>query len=349
MASTTAESNDDEDYDYDYVEEVNCPEHLIESAHAKLNYEDIEGALADVNQAIKLDPSIAKAYLLKGAIHYMIKEYDEAKETLEIGISIAPEQYRSFFKSWIEKCNIEEKKDASLNPPVEKAPENDGPVEQDNASRASERRPMMKSTSAKPKFRHEHYEKLEEVVIDIFAKSVPAESVSVQFSEEILVVRIEIPGEDPFNLNLRLFGKIIPSKSRYSILKTKLEIRLAKAEALYWKSLTSPEEKSVEQMMNTSSAHSSYKPRNFWDKLEAELMEEVEKTDIMLGKAGVRKALQGIYGDLTEDGRKAMRKSFVESNGTVLSTSWEAVSEEKVELSNANRFEGKGDATRLIL
>ncbi|GAB2210819.1 hypothetical protein Droror1_Dr00016105 [Drosera rotundifolia] len=303
-------------------------------------------ALADVNQAIKLDPSVAKAYLLKGATHCMIEEYNEAKETLEIGISIAPEQYRRFFKCWIEKCNIEEKKDASLNPPVEKAPENDGPVEQDdNASRASEPSPMMNSTSAKLKFRHEHYEKLEEVVIDIFAKSIPDESVFVQFSEEILVVRIEIPGEDPYDLNLRLFGKIIPSKSRYSILKTKLEIRLSKAEALYWKSLTSPEEKSVEQIMNTSSAapkpaDSSYKTRDFWDKLGAEVMEE-ENKDIILGKAGVSKTLQGIYRDLTEDGRKAMRKSFVESNGTVLSTSWDAVSEEKVEVMVPNGLELK--------
>ncbi|RVW43088.1 Protein SGT1-like [Vitis vinifera] len=46
-----------------------------------------------------------------------------------------------------------------------------------------------------------------------------------------LSVAIEVPGVTPYYLHLRLFGKIIPDNSRYAVMSTKVEIRLAKAEA----------------------------------------------------------------------------------------------------------------------
>jgi len=40
---------------------------------------------------------------------------------------------------------------------------------------------------------------------------------------------------------------------------------------------------------------------------------------------------QGIYGNASDEARQAMNKSFVESNGTSLSTDWKDVGSKKLE------------------
>lgn len=51
------------------------------------------------------------------------------------------------------------------------------------------------------------------------------------------------------------------------------------------------------------------------------------KTD----EADINAFFQKIYSDANEDTRRAMMKSFQESNGTTLSTNWDEVSKGKVE------------------
>lgn len=45
---------------------------------------------------------------------------------------------------------------------------------------------MVTIGSAKYSCRHEYYQKLEEVVVTIFAKGIPAENVAVEFGEQIV-------------------------------------------------------------------------------------------------------------------------------------------------------------------
>jgi len=56
-----------------------------------------------------------------------------------------------------------------------------------------------------------------------------------------------------------------------------------------------------------------------WDKLAQEVEE-----DKLEGDAALNKVFQDIYAGATEEQRRAMMKSFLESNGTVLSTNWYA-------------------------
>lgn len=67
-----------------------------------------------------------------------------------------------------------------------------------------------------------------------------------------------------------------------------------------------------------------------WNKLEAQLTKE-EKDEKLEGDAALNQLFQQIYGDGSDEVRRAMNKSFVESGGTVLSTNWEEVKKEKVE------------------
>nr|AAF18438.1 Sgt1 [Oryza sativa] len=315
-------------------------------AHIKLgNYTE---AVADANKAIELDPSMHKAYLRKGAACIRLEEYQTAKAALELGYSFASGDSR--FTRLMKECD-ERIAEELTEVPVKKA--EDGAAapsvasfveEKDDAANMDNTPPMVE---VKPKYRHDFYNSATEVVLTIFAKGVPAENVVVDFGEQMLSVSIEVPGEEPYHFQPRLFSKIIPEKSRYQVLSTKVEIRLAKAEQITWTSLDYDKKpKAVPQKIippAESAQRPSYpssKSKKDWDKLEAEVKKE-EKEEKLEGDAALNKFFRDIYSDADEDMRRAMMKSFVESNGTVLSTNWKDVGSKKVEGSPPDGMELK--------
>ncbi|CAM8959192.1 hypothetical protein QQ045_004714 [Rhodiola kirilowii] len=316
-------------------------------ANIKLNF--FTDAVADANKAIELDPKMAKAYMRKGMACFQLEEYQTAKAALEIGASLAPDASR--FTKLITECEqkiAEESGDASEKssgaaPPVE-------PILSSEAVTVNPTElagPQAVTTVAKPKYRHEHYQRPEEVVVTIFAKRVPPSSIKVDFGEQILSVRIDIPGEEAYHFQPRLFGKIVPAKCKYEVLSTKVEIRLAKAVPIQWPSLEYSKEAIDTQKINALTVeqvqrptYPSSKPKRDWDKLEAEVKKQ-EKEEKLDGDAGLNKFFQEIYQGSDEDTRRAMLKSFVESNGTVLSTNWKEVGTKKVEGSAPDGMELK--------
>ena len=54
---------------------------------------------------------------------------------------------------------------------------------------------------------------------------------------------------------------------------------------------------------------STKKQHRDWDKLESDVKQE-EKDEKLDGEAGLQKFFQGLYGNLDEDARRAMNKSF---------------------------------------
>ncbi|PIN10387.1 hypothetical protein CDL12_17026 [Handroanthus impetiginosus] len=140
---------------------------------------------------------------------------------------------------------------------------------------------------------------------------------------------------------------IIPAKCRYDVMSTKIEIRLAKADLIHWTSLEYTRDVAVVQKASAPSggsqkpAYPSSKPRRVdWDKLEAQVKKE-EKEEKLDGDAALNKFFRDIYLGADEDTRRAMSKSFVESNGTVLSTNWKEVGSKKVEGSAPDGMELK--------
>lgn len=71
-----------------------------------------------------------------------------------------------------------------------------------------------------------------------------------------------------------------------------------------------------------------------WDKIVKDF-EENEKDD------GITALFQKIYATGDENVRRAMNKSFIESNGTVLSTNWNDVGKGKVEMKEPDNCEYK--------
>ncbi|CAI0417075.1 unnamed protein product [Linum tenue] len=321
----------------------NNADYFADRAQANIKLSLFTEAVADANRAIRLNPSMVKAYLRKGTACIKLEEYQTAKAALEIGATLDQGDQR--FTKLIEECNQSIANESNeLSHSV--APNNPPPTSVASAS-ASAASPQVNAIPSKPKYRHEYYQKAEEVVVTIFAKGIQSENVTVDFGDQILSVTIDVPGEESYQLQPRLFAKVLPDKCRYQVLTTKIEIRLAKAEPIQWISLEYRNNAVVVQQVNASSvvsqrpAYPSSKSRGKdWDKLEA-LVKKEEKDEKLDGDAALNKFFREIYSSADEDMRRAMSKSFVESNGTVLSTDWKEVGAKKIEGSAPDGMEMK--------
>lgn len=145
-----------------------------------------------------------------------------------------------------------------------------------------------------------------------------------------------------YALDLDLCGTVDPAASKIEYLSTKIEILLAKADGMgNWASL---EKKAAAVQPSRPHYPSSYaaarKQVKDWDKLETEIKTE-EKDEKLEGDAALQKLFRDIYSNADEDTRRAMNKSFQESNGTVLSTNWKEIGTKKVECTPPSGMEVK--------
>ncbi|XP_073007901.1 protein SGT1 homolog [Typha latifolia] len=311
-------------------------------AQANIKLGSLTEAVADANKAIELDSSMLKAYLRKGIACIKLEEYQTAKTALEVGYSLSPGEKR--FLQLMKECDehLAEEDDDVVERKTDAPSDGTSVVdiaqksERSGSEHDSLYHPKVEAPP-KAKYRHDYYNTPTEVVLTIFAKGIPAEYVNVEFGEQILSLSIDIPGEEGYHFQPRLFGKIIPETCKYQVLSSKIEVRLSKAEAVAWTSLEYSNMKPLPQRVNVSSVvkpqratYPSSKGNVDWDKLEAQVKKE-EKDEKLDGDAALNKLFRDIYKDADEDMRRAMMKSFVESNGTVLSTNWKEVGSKKVD------------------
>jgi suppressor of G2 allele of SKP1 len=173
---------------------------------------------------------------------------------------------------------------------------------------------------------------------------------------------------------LPLFAPIDTSQSTYAIMSTKIEIILHKAvNGLKWSALEgTPADparnqeyhKSAPIQVSQVSTHStqdkppayptsSRKGAKNWDAVAKDALKK-EKKDTKEGETAANDdddiddegdPLQGffkkLYKDASPDTRRAMMKSYVESNGTALSTDWDDVGKKTVPINPPDGIEAK--------
>ncbi|KAI9857751.1 MAG: hypothetical protein M1824_004707 [Vezdaea acicularis] len=231
------------------------------------------------------------------------------------------------------------------------------------------------SATASTKVRHEWYQTPTDVVISLFVKGVSKEKTSIDIQANSLSVNFPLPSNTSTDYDFTLTPlahPIDPTASTSKVLSTKIEIVLKKSQAgTKWHALesssfdstiitTAPSTTSTPQATTSLDKPPSYPtssrkgPKN-WDTLplEASLPQEtsdpnapptasnpLEDDDESGDPASA--FFKKIYKDADPDTRRAMMKSFQESNGTALSTNWADVGKGKVETSPPDGMEAKG-------
>ncbi|XP_042233596.1 protein SGT1 homolog isoform X2 [Homarus americanus] len=199
-----------------------------------------------------------------------------------------------------------------------------------------------------PKIKHDWYQTESHVIITILIKNLKKDDVKVDFTEKTVSVTAPLPSGSEYSLELDICHPINPSESSIRVVPSKIEVKLKKVDGIRWASLegdgsaptikTNPTGTSIE--CQTPSYPTSSSKKHDWSKLEAEVKKE-EEDEKLEGDAALNQLFQKIYGQGSDETRRAMNKSFMESGGTVLSTNWKEVAGQKVDVKPPDGMEYK--------
>ncbi|KAL8711464.1 MAG: hypothetical protein Q9220_004122 [cf. Caloplaca sp. 1 TL-2023] len=227
------------------------------------------------------------------------------------------------------------------------------------------------------KIRHEWYQTDNTVVVSLFAKGVPKDKTTIDIQSQSLAISFPLPAGSDYDFSLDpLYTTIDASASTAKILSTKVEFILQKTKrGEKWPSLESstPQAVTSTSEQETGSEASSHRavltdrttnatpsyptssksgPKN-WDKVADDLTKKPKKDTKDDGGDGpgfeedfegadpVNGFFQQLYSKADPDTRRAMMKSYQESNGTALSTNWSEVGKGKVETQPPDGMEAK--------
>ncbi|KAI1621821.1 hypothetical protein EDD37DRAFT_636316 [Exophiala viscosa] len=239
--------------------------------------------------------------------------------------------------------------------------------------------------TALPKIRHEWYQNAQSITLTIYAKGVSKDTADIEIHDDSIYISFPHPSNPASAFTFSadpLFALIDPTQSTSSIMSTKVELTLKKAQAgQKWHNLegttplkpltddttpAAPDPAKAAVLSTVTETAPSYPtssrngPKN-WDKLANDLhaqskpkkkkptdaktesdaksspktsddegVEDVD-SDFESGDA-VDGFFKKLYAGADDDTRRAMMKSYYESNGTALSTNWSEVGKGPVEM-----------------
>ncbi|XP_036612335.1 protein SGT1 homolog [Trichosurus vulpecula] len=292
-------------------------EYYCQRAYAHILLKNYYEAVVDAKKSLGLNPNNSIALLRKGIGEYHEKNYAEALESFTEGHKL--DDTNNTFNTWIKRCQETKNKEVS------------------------EPGMIVQQQTQQSKIKYDWYQTESQVIITLMIKNVQKNNINVAFSENELSAVVKLPSGEDYSLKLSLIHPIVPEQSTFKILSTKIEIKMKKSEAVRWEKLEGQRDVSKPKQFTPDSKHtypsSSHYTRN-WDKLVGEIKEE-EKNEKLEGDAALNKLFQQIYSDGSDEVKRAMNKSFMESGGTVLSTNWSDVGKRKVDVNPPDDMEWK--------
>uniref|UniRef100_A0A4W5NLM1 SGT1 homolog, MIS12 kinetochore complex assembly cochaperone n=1 Tax=Hucho hucho TaxID=62062 RepID=A0A4W5NLM1_9TELE len=287
-------------------------EWFCQRAYAHLQLKNYSCAVDDAKKAQQLNPSLALAFMRTGMAEFHLNHFESAHAAFIQGHSLDGSD--NTFQMWIKRC-------------------------EEMMGMANQNGKENKQTPT-PHIKHDWYQTESQVIVTIMVKNVPKDGVNINFDERQLSAVVKLPSGEDFSLTVNLLHPIVPQHSTFKVLSTKVEIKMKKTEGTRWEKLEGEGlEPSVKHFTPNQYPSSSHSSRN-WDKVVVDISEE-EKKEKLEGDAALNKLFQQIYGDGTDEVKRAMNKSFMESGGTVLSTNWTDVGKRTVEMSPPDDVEFK--------
>lgn len=215
--------------------------------------------------------------------------------------------------------------------------------------------------AAKPKpviydqnYRKDWYQNKTTVNVSLFLKNAPKDKTDIKFEPRSITVNTCQPSDgSSFETKIEpLEHDIDPAQSSFRVFGTKIELTLTKATENQWKQLVGDEGASstetetasgptLDEMraaLNEPKLPAVNGAKN-WDKLAEAELEEWEKDEKEHGSSN--DFFQTLFKDADEDTKRAMMKSYIESNGTALSTDWNEVKDKKYPVDPPSGMEAK--------
>jgi suppressor of G2 allele of SKP1 len=346
------------------------PDYYIKrsTAHQRNSPPNYEEALKDAEIAIVAATKRARReQILQGQLRramalFGLERYADARFVLGIVKQMNPEE--KTLPIWENKIQAKlktlEEGDARAKRTVEKIPNVDIPLPEKETKAAGKAivagtaQPVapdsvtstLQSQTPSEKIKIDWYQSLDNVYFTLLARGVPKDKATISIEPNSVSISFPTVSGSDFEYSLDpLFALIDTSASSFNITPTKVEVVLKKAVVQKWSGLEGtvplptssggsdealPNSQDVLRAALAESApsyptSSRSGPKN-WDKLANDV-------DDKEGEDDVSSFFQSLYKGSNPDTRRAMMKSYQESNGTVLSTDWGSVGKKKVETS----------------
>ncbi|CCE86184.1 Piso0_005840 [Millerozyma farinosa CBS 7064] len=342
-------------------------EKLISEGDKQLHEKDYLSAIATFTSALKEAPKALQAFLKRATAYQKMSKYENAKRDIADAFEIANQRGKRedlgecYFKlglvlyaekdivgalknferaveygcrettasTWKTKVEYEVKKQQEDKTIPEQ--NGKGPDSSSASQPQSDQKVGKSDSSVKEKIKDDWYQSGDKVIITVYAKAVKESDVEFKADESSVLISfpISIGSEYQFEIN-PLFSTIDPQSSGFKVYSTKIEVSLKKKEAVKWSSLAGAEESNT--LSNESSA--THKPLSYpssskkainWSSFDIQDEEETDKSETDF--------FAQLYKNTDDDTRRAMMKSYVESDGTVLTTNWEEARAKKFETS----------------
>ncbi|KAI7863978.1 SGS domain-containing protein [Spinellus fusiger] len=299
-------------------EDPSKPDVLLKRCAAYQNSNDYAKALGDAERALAIIEKstseehrslLAKAHLNTGVCLHHLGHYTQAQEHFEQSRKEEPEN--NTILNWFKRNS-------------NKIPIGPVPIAPTTTTTTTT------TTPKEVRARHEWFQSEQWVTLQVLMKNIQPGTVQLEFYPRALSLCIKMSSGSDYNLELDpLSYAIDPSQSTYKVLSTKLEIRLKKQEqGILWKHLEGEDTLTTSMTQAAPPPTATHKTAKDWNKLAKTIEEEQEKPE---GEKALNAMFQQIYSNATDDAKRAMMKSFVESNGTCLSTNWSEVGSQVVE------------------
>uniref|UniRef100_A0A8V0XC89 SGT1 homolog, MIS12 kinetochore complex assembly cochaperone n=1 Tax=Gallus gallus TaxID=9031 RepID=A0A8V0XC89_CHICK len=289
---------------------------------------DPTAAARELTRALEKSPDDAEYYCQRAYAHILLQNYTDAVADAKKSLELNPSNAVALLRKGLGEYHI--KNYASALESFKEGQKLD-------SSQTEVQQPLS------AKIKYDWYQTESHVIVTVMIKNAQKDGVRVQFSEKEMNASVRLPSGEDYNLKLVLLHSIVPEQSTFKVLSTKVEIKMKKPEAVRWEKLEGEGDSLKLKQFIPDTQHlypsSSHYTRN-WDKLVVEIKEE-EKNEKLEGDAALNKLFQQIYSDGTDEVKRAMNKSFMESGGTVLSTNWSDVGKRKVEVNPPDDMEWK--------
>jgi suppressor of G2 allele of SKP1 len=298
----------------------------------------VDDALEWAQKAVEADEEHSDAYIRLGIALFNGNRFLEAQTALQRAASLATDAGRPVsrpLETWLRRVEPKAAEEAAA-----------AAAEAAAAAAAA-------AAAVRPPVRDAWFQSPTHVSIDLFVKGVTEADADIVFTTDTVSITIRFPDggsdEPPFSRLLHLAGPILPRDSTVTFSRTKISIRVAKAGAGgQWPALEKKEgdKKINSRPVETSTAVSPslslptpYASGKNWDAIAAAAAAEEEEEP--QGEEALNEMFKSIYSDGSDEQRRAMVKSDVESGGTVLSTDWGKVRESEVKPSPPRGMEAR--------
>ncbi|KAK8208236.1 hypothetical protein IWZ01DRAFT_438107 [Phyllosticta capitalensis] len=336
------------------------------TAYQRKSPPELEAALKDAEIAVKLAHKrakrelIAESQLRRAITLFFLGKYKDAQRVLEFSksqdktVAIWSTKIASKLKQLPDETaesNVAEVPDVEIT--ISTTPESkDDTKTGDSQPSAPKSQPSEPQKPKMEQIRHDWYEDSEYVYVTMLAKGIPKDEAVVEIEPRSLSISIPTQSHSTYQTTFEpLRGPIDPQKSSFNVTPYKLEIKLKKEKPFKWSKLEAPEGEAQPATASTTESaapNSSAKnapgpsyptssrsgPKN-WDRLAEDLTSNTDDGDGLDDEGGDPAAafFKKLYKDADPDTRRAMMKSYQESNGTALSTNWKEVGKAPVETS----------------